>query len=62
MTVTLSKQLGGEFAGIALLLATVVSSGMIGERLAGGNVAIALLANAIPGDAVLYASIVAPYA
>jgi glycerol uptake facilitator-like aquaporin len=36
-----------EFTGTALLLATVVGSGIMGERLAGGNVAIALLANSI---------------
>jgi hypothetical protein len=31
--------------GTALLLATVIGSGIMGERLAGGNVAIALLAD-----------------
>jgi glycerol uptake facilitator-like aquaporin len=36
-----------EFIGTALLLAVVVGSGIMGERLAGGNVAIALLANSI---------------
>jgi len=36
-----------EFVGTALLLAVVVGSGIMGERLAGGNVAIALLANSI---------------
>ncbi len=36
-----------EFAGTALLLAVVVGSGIMGERLAGGNVALALLANSL---------------
>src|SRR6476659_8256404 len=36
-----------EAVGMALLLATVVGSGIMGERLAGGNVAIALLANSL---------------
>jgi glycerol uptake facilitator-like aquaporin len=47
-----------EAIGTALLLAAVVGSGIMGERLAGGNVAIALLANAIATGAALYALIV----
>lgn len=47
-----------EALGTALLLAAVVGSGIMGERLAGGNVAIALLANAIATGAALYALIV----
>ena len=43
--------------GTALLLATVIGSGIIGERLAGGNVAIALLANSVATGAALYALI-----
>ncbi len=54
---TLSKKLAAEFVGTAFLLATVVGSGVMGERLAGGNAAIALLANAIATGAVLYALI-----
>jgi len=46
-----------EFLGTAMLLATVVGSGVMGERLAGGNVAIALLANALATGAVLVALI-----
>src|SRR5450432_2027607 len=42
---TLRRQLAAEGIGTALLLAIVVGSGIMGERLAGGNVAIALLAN-----------------
>jgi hypothetical protein len=40
-----SRRLAAEAVGTALLLATVVGSGIMGESLAGGNVAIALLAN-----------------
>ena len=42
---TLSRQLAAEGIGTTFLLAIVVGSGIMGERLAGGNVAIALLAN-----------------
>lgn len=47
-----------EAIGTALLLAAVIGSGIMGERLAGGNVAIALLANAIATGGALYALIV----
>src|SRR5262249_31728918 len=47
-----------EALGTALLLAAVVGSGIRAERLAGGNVAIALLASAIATGAALYALIV----
>lgn len=43
----LSRCLAAEAVGTALLLAVIVGSGIMGERLAGGNVAIALLANSI---------------
>ena len=46
-----------EFIGTAFLLAAVVGSGIIGERLAGGKVAIALLANTIATGAALVALI-----
>jgi len=46
-----------EALGTALLLATVVGSGIMGERLAGGNVAIALLANTLATGAGLVALI-----
>jgi hypothetical protein len=42
---TFGRRLFGELLGTALLLAAVVGSGIMGERLSGGNVAIALLAN-----------------
>lgn len=47
MTNTLTRRLAAETLGTALLLAVVVGSGIMGERLAGGNVAIALLANTL---------------
>ena len=50
----LSRRLAAEALGTALLLATVVGSGIMGERLAGGNTAIALLANAIATGCALY--------
>jgi glycerol uptake facilitator-like aquaporin len=42
-----------EMLGTAILLATVVGSGIMGENLSGGNVAIALLGNTIPTGAIL---------
>jgi glycerol uptake facilitator-like aquaporin len=46
-----------EALGTAFLLATIIGSGIMGERLSGGNVAIALLANALATGAVLLALI-----
>lgn len=54
---TLSRRLAGEFLGTALLLAVVIGSGIMGERLAGGNVAIALLGNTVATGAGLVALI-----
>ena len=48
-----TRRFASEFLGTALLLATVVGSGIMGENLAGGNVAIALLANTIATGAAL---------
>lgn len=45
MKTTLQNRLWAELLGTALLLAVVIGSGIMAERLAGGNVAIALLAN-----------------
>lgn len=53
MKVSLPQRSLAETLGTALLLATVVGSGIMGERLAGGNVAIALLANSLATGAVL---------
>ena len=50
---TLSRKLTAEFIGTAGLLAVVVGSGIMGERLSGGNDAIALLANTIATGAGL---------
>ena len=57
MKVSRTKCLIAEALGTALLLATVVGSGIMGERLAGGNVAIALLANTLATGAGLVALI-----
>jgi len=51
---TLRRRLLAEGLGTALLLAVVIGSGVMGERLAGGNVAIALLANTLATVAGLY--------
>ncbi|MEM6490727.1 MAG: MIP/aquaporin family protein [Pseudomonadota bacterium] len=59
MSDRLSRRLAAEALGTALLLATVVGSGIMAERLAGGNVAIALLGNTIPTGAILYVLITA---
>ena len=53
-----SRKLFAEFIGTAFLLATVVGSGIMAERLAGGNTAIALLGNTIPTGAILVVLIV----
>lgn len=54
---TLARRVVAEGLGTALLLAAVVGSGIMGEQLAGGNVAIALLANSIATGGVLMALI-----
>ncbi|MBR7780322.1 aquaporin [Undibacterium rugosum] len=54
---SIAKRLVGEGLGTAFLLAVVVGSGIMAERLAGGNIAIALLANAIATGAGLIALI-----
>ena len=58
MKLTLPKRIAAETLGTALLLAAIVGSGIMGERLAAGNVALALLANSIAIGAVLGALIV----
>ena len=50
---SIGRRLVAEWIGTALLLATIVGSGIMGERLAGGNAAIALLANALATSAGL---------
>jgi len=49
----IARRLAAEALGSAFLLAAVVGSGIMGERLAGGNMAIALLANTIATGAAL---------
>jgi glycerol uptake facilitator-like aquaporin len=49
----LRRRLAAELLGTALLLAIVIGSGVMGERLSGGNVAIALLGNTIATGAGL---------
>ena len=54
---TLIRRATAELIGTAMLLAAVVGSGIMGERLAGGNVAVALLANTLATGAALVALI-----
>jgi glycerol uptake facilitator-like aquaporin len=54
---TLARRVTAEAVGTAFLLAAVVGSGIMGERLANGNVAIALLANTLATGAALLALI-----
>lgn len=53
-----SRRLLAEGLGTAMLLATIVGSGIMGETLAGGNIAIALLANSIATGAMLVVLII----
>jgi glycerol uptake facilitator-like aquaporin len=59
VTPTLLRRSAAEFLGTAFLVAAVIGSGIMGERLAAGNVAIALLANTIATGAALVALILA---
>jgi glycerol uptake facilitator-like aquaporin len=59
MKPSLVRRLAAEFIGTAFLVAAVVGSGIMAERLAGGNVALALLANTIATGAALVALILA---
>src|SRR4051812_13869311 len=53
MQADLRRRLVSEALGTAFLLAIVIGSGIMGERLAGGNVAVALLANTVATGAGL---------
>ena len=53
----LARRVVAESLGTAGLLATVVGSGIMAERLAGGNVAIALLANTLATGAALVSAL-----
>jgi glycerol uptake facilitator-like aquaporin len=55
---SLARRVAAEGLGTAFLLAAVVGSGIMGEELAGGNLAVALLANSLATGTALYALIV----
>jgi glycerol uptake facilitator-like aquaporin len=59
MKPSLSRRVVAEFAGTLFLLTAVVGSGIMGERLAGGNAAIVLLTNSVATGAALIAIILA---
>jgi glycerol uptake facilitator-like aquaporin len=50
---SLARRIFAEWLGTAFLLAAVVGSGIMAERLAGGNLALALLCNTLPTGAIL---------
>ncbi len=52
MNALLSRRLAAEGLGSALLLATVIDSGIMGARLSGGSAGLALLANALATGAM----------
>jgi len=54
MTVPLSRRLTAEALGSFFLFATVIGSGIMAEKLAGGNVAVALLGNTLATGAILF--------
>jgi glycerol uptake facilitator-like aquaporin len=54
MTISANRKIGAEALGTALLLAIVIGSGIMAERLAGGNAAVALLANTLATVGGLY--------
>lgn len=58
-TYSFGRRLTAEGLGTALLLAVVIGSGIMGERLAGGNAALALLANALATGCGLFVLILA---
>ena len=57
MTTSLSRRVASELVGTAFLVAAVVGSGIMAERLAGGNIGVALLANTVATAAALVALI-----
>lgn len=59
MSFDLSRRAATEFGGSAVLTAVVIGSGVMGQNLAGGNAAIALLGNTLATAAILYVLIVA---
>lgn len=59
MTFSATQRVFAEALGTLVLVATVVGSGIMGQELAGGNIAIALLGNTIATGAILYVLITA---
>jgi glycerol uptake facilitator-like aquaporin len=59
MRPSLARRVSAEFLGTGFLVAAVVGSGIMGQRLSGGNTAVALLANTIATGAALAALILA---
>jgi len=59
VTFSFERRLAAECLGTGLLVTTVVGSGIMGEKLAGGNVALALLGNTLPTGAILVVLILA---
>jgi glycerol uptake facilitator-like aquaporin len=59
MKISLARRVVAEFLGTTLLVATVIGSGIMADRLSNGNVALALLANTIATGAALVALILA---
>lgn len=59
MRTSLARRVVAEFFGTAFLVAAVIGSGIMGDRLANGNVALALLANTVATGAALVALIIA---
>ncbi len=59
MKMSLARRVIAEFIGTAFLVAAVIGSGVMGDRLANGNIALALLANTIATGAALVALIFA---
>jgi glycerol uptake facilitator-like aquaporin len=59
MKISLARRVVAEFLGTAFLVATVIGSGVMGEQLANGNIALALLANTLATGAALVALILA---
>ncbi|MFY9530928.1 MAG: MIP/aquaporin family protein [Candidatus Acidiferrales bacterium] len=59
MKTSLTRRVAAEFLGTGFVVAAVIGSGVMGERLANGNAALALLANTIATGAVLVAVILA---
>jgi glycerol uptake facilitator-like aquaporin len=59
VTFSLKRRLAAECLGVGFLVATIVGSGIMGERLAGGDNALALLGNALATGAILFVLILA---